>query len=314
VQRPAFISARGPKIPTGIYGLPSPDLASADPEAIQLSPLIPGAERLEDCADASLASIVALAPPGVLERRYVLAHMLRTLGRNERLTVLAPNERGGARLFKELVGFGCIVDQVSRRHHRICHTVRPAEIMGLDGAIAAGAIQVPPALGMWSQPGIFSWDRPDPGSLALIRHLPPLAGIGADFGCGAGLLSRSILESPAVDRLILLDVDRRAIEVARRNISDGRAGFAWRDVRTDSPETQGLDFVVMNPPFHDGGIEDRALGEAFIRRAAVGLKPGGVCWLVANRHLPYEIHLKAMFTTVHQLEQNHGYKIYEARR
>ncbi|MDB5395151.1 MAG: methyltransferase [Rhodospirillales bacterium] len=289
-------------------------MVSIEPSARQFSPLIPGAERLEDCIDGSFASITMVAHQGVLERRYALAHALRALGPDGRLTALAPNARGGMRIAKELAGFGCAVDQVSRRHHRICHTVRPAETIGLEDAIAAGGSQIPPALALWSQPGIFSWDRPDPGSLALIRHLPSLAGAGADFGCGVGLLARAILESPAVVRLSLLDIDRRAIDAARRNIADERACFVWRDVRTDVAETRGLDFVVMNPPFHDGGIEDRALGEAFIGRAAAALKPGGICWLVANRHLPYEAHLKTIFAIVRQVEQSDGYKIYEARR
>jgi 16S rRNA (guanine1207-N2)-methyltransferase len=75
-----------------------------------------------------------------------------------------------------------------------------------------------------------------------------------------------------------------------------------------------LDFVVMNPPFHDGGIEDRALGETFIVRAAASLKTGGACWMVANRHLPYEASLGGHFARVRQVEQGDGYKIYEARR
>jgi 16S rRNA (guanine1207-N2)-methyltransferase len=287
---------------------------SIDSDAVQLSPLIPGAERLEDCADGYFSAITMLAPPGVLERRYALAHALRALGPGGRLTALAPNDRGGMRLAKELGAFGCAVDQVSRRHHRICSAARPEAAIGLDDAIAAGGIQMPQALGLWSQPGVFSWDRPDPGSMALIRQLPPLAGQGADFGCGAGLLARAILVSPAVTTLTLIDVDRRAIDAARRNVSDSRARLVWRDVRTDAAEIRGLDFVVMNPPFHDGGAEDRALGEAFIRQAAAALKPGGACWLVANRHLPYEIHLKLSFAVARLVEQGDGYKIYEARR
>jgi 16S rRNA (guanine1207-N2)-methyltransferase len=285
-----------------------------DSNAVQLSPLIPGAERLEDCADESFDAITMLAPPGVLERRYALAHALRILGPGGRLTALAPNDRGGMRLAKELGAFGCAVDQISRRHHRICHAVRPVTAMGLADAIAAGGIQMPPALGLWSQPGVLSWDRPDPGSMALIRQLPPLAGQGADFGCGAGLLARAVLASPAVTTLTLIDIDRRAIDAARRNVDDSRARLVWGDVRTDAAETRGLDFVVMNPPFHDGGTEDRALGEAFIRQAAAVLKPGGVCWLVANRHLPYESHLKQTFAVARLVEQGDGYKIYEARR
>lgn len=299
-------------IPSGVYGRPDAELASVESDAVQFSPLIPGSERIEDRADGTLSSFVMRAPAGVIERRFALAQALRTLAPGGMLTAFAPNERGGTRIAKDLAGFGCTVEQVSRRHHRICRAARPADPIGLDEAIAAGSPQLPPALGLWSQPGIFSWDRPDPGSLALIGHLPELSGAGADYGCGVGLLARKILESPAVRRLTLVDIDRRAVDAARRNIADDRALFRWADVRDD--QSDGLDFVVMNPPFHDGGIEDRTLGEAFIRRAAASLRSGGLCWLVANRHLPYEAPLGSQFAVVRQVEQSHGYKIYEARR
>jgi 16S rRNA (guanine1207-N2)-methyltransferase len=281
-------------------------------DAIQLSPLVPGAGRLEELADASCDTVIVLAPPGVLERRYTLAHALRMLVPGGRLTALALKDRGGQRLAGELAEFGCTVDQASQRHHRICIAARPERPAGLNEALAAGGAQVPPALRLWSQPGIFSWDRPDPGSEMLIRHLPPLGGIGADFGCGVGLLTLKVLESPAVRHISLIDIDRRAIDAARRNVIDPRAEFGWRDIRQAT--FNDLDFVIMNPPFHDGGAEDRSLGEAFIRRAAASLRPGGVCWLVANRHLPYEPHLKALFAFVRLAEQGNGFKIYEAHR
>jgi 16S rRNA (guanine1207-N2)-methyltransferase len=255
-----------------------------------------------------------LAPSGVLERRFALAHALRVLAPNGVLTVLAPKDKGGARLAKELAAFGCDVAETSRRHHRICRVVRPANPVGLEAAIAAGNPQIPPALGLWSQPGIFSWDRPDRGSMALIRNLPQLAGVGADFGCGAGLLTQAVLRSAGVTALTLIDIDRRAVAAARRNIDDPRAAFLWDDIRHGAEQLGGLDFIVMNPPFHDGGAEDRALGEAFIVRAAASLRAGGVCWMVANRHLPYETALKTHFARALQVEQGEGYKIYEARR
>jgi 16S rRNA (guanine1207-N2)-methyltransferase len=273
---------------------------------------VPGAGRLEDLADGSCDAVTVLAPPGVLERRYTLAHALRVLAPAGRLTALAPKDRGGQRLPKELAEFGCAIDQASRRHQRICIAVRPERPAGLAEAVAAGAPQVPPALGLWSQPGIFSWDRPDPGSLMLLRHLPPLGGVGADFGCGVGLLALTALESTALQRITLIDIDRRAIDAARRNVTDTRVEFGWCDIRHTA--LQDLDFVIMNPPFHDGGAEDRSLGEAFIRRAAASLRPGGVCWLVANRHLPYEAHLKTLFASARLAEQGGGFKIYEAQR
>ncbi|WP_238297855.1 methyltransferase, partial [Methylobacterium soli] len=63
----------------------------------------------------------------------------------------------------------------------------------------------------------------------------------------------------------------------------------------------------------DGGAEDQALGQAFIRRAAESLRPGGLLWLTANAHLPYEAVLKATFKAVTLRASAHGYKVYEAK-
>jgi 16S rRNA (guanine1207-N2)-methyltransferase len=167
---------------------------------------------------------------------------------------------------------------------------------------------------LWSQPGIFSWNRVDPGSALLEQHLSVLSGRGADLGCGIGYLSGAILRSPEVQHLTLLDIDRRAVEAARRNIQDPRAEIRWSDVRGSDPRLASLNFVVMNPPFHDGGTEDRALGVGFIRRAAEMLRTGGSCWLVANRHLPYEAELKPLFKRVVVIAETGGYKIFEARK
>ena len=94
---------------------------------------------------------------------------------------------------------------------------------------------------------------------------------------------------------------------------DARARFHWSDVRA-APDLSGLDFVVMNPPFHDGGAEDKALGQAFIRRGRDMLRKGGAMWLVANRHLPYEAVLNEQFSAVTPRADKAGFKVYEARR
>ena len=70
----------------------------------------------------------------------------------------------------------------------------------------------------------------------------------------------------------------------------------------------------MNPPFHDSGVENRALGLDFIDKAAASLRKGGTCWLVANRHLPYEATLARNFREVRVVAEEIGYKIIEARK
>jgi 16S rRNA (guanine1207-N2)-methyltransferase len=300
-------------IPEGIYGNPSAELVEISRDAMQLSPLIPGSARIEDQKAGAFERITMLAPAGVLERRFALAQALRILRPGGRLVVLALKDRGGARLAKELTAFGCTVDEAARRHYRICTVTRPSEMPNLDAAIVDSGLRLSPELGLWTQPGIFSWDRPDPGTALLLDRLPALEGEGADLGCGLGVLGRAVLNSPAVTGISLIDIDRRAIEAARRNIAHPRAHFEWIDLRRGLPGLHDLDFVVMNPPFHDGGAEDRALGEAFIRAAASILKPKGVCWLVANRHLPYERPMMSLFPHARRVEERDGYKIYEAR-
>ncbi|MBS0334824.1 MAG: class I SAM-dependent methyltransferase [Proteobacteria bacterium] len=297
-----------------LYGAPAPGLVEVPRGAEQCSPLIVGSTDIAGVSDNSADSATVLAPPGTLERDFVLAQALRALKPGGALTAFAPKDKGGSRLRTALEGFGAQVGEDARRHHRFCFVTKGEGLRGLERAIAAGAPRIAPSLGLWSQPGVFSWDRPDPGSLKLIEALPPLAGRGADLGCGIGLLSQAVLRSPAVTALACADLDRRAVECARHNLDDPRAGVVWADLRQPLAGVEGLDFVVMNPPFHDGGAEDRALGQAFIATAAAMLRRGGACWLVANRHLPYEAPLAAAFKTVALRAEGGGYKVYEARR
>ena len=293
-----------------LYGRP-PAVFDPPGAATQVSPLIPGSTPLEDVAENSADDIMIHAPPGVLERRYALALALRALKVGGRLDVMAAKDKGGSRLKKELEGFGVEVGESAKAHHRRCVVIRPETLTGIDEAIAAGAPRLVEGLDAWSQPGVFAWDRIDAGSLLLARTAPGLKGAGADLGCGYGALATVVLGSAAVTALRLIDLDRRAIAAARKNISDPRVTFEWADART-LEATGDLNFVVTNPPFHDGGAEDRRLGQAFIQKAAGMLGKGGVLWLVANRHLPYEAELNAAFKRVTKVADAGGYKVYEA--
>ena len=281
--------------------------------AVQTSPLIPGSTALESFEAGSVDEAMIYAPPGVLERRYTLALALKALKVGGRLDVMAPKDKGGSRLKKELTAFGVEIGETAKAHHRRCIVIRPETLTGIDDAITAGAPRLVEGLDAWSQPGVFAWDRIDAGSALLAQTMPPLKGKGADLGCGYGALATVVLKSAAVTSLMVVDIDRRAVEAARRNVEDARVTFDWADTRT--LEAAGdVDFIVMNPPFHDGGAEDRRLGQAFIRKAAEMLKKGGVLWLVANRHLPYEAELKEAFKRVTPAGDGGPYKLFECTK
>ena len=293
-----------------IYGRP-PAVFDPPTDALQTSPLIPGSTALEEIAPGSVDLAVIYAPPGALERRAVLAHALRALKPGGRLDAMAPKDKGGSRLKKELEGYGLTVVDEPKAHHRRSRATVDAAPVGLEQAIEAGAARVVPDTGLWSRPGVFAWDRIDAGTARLAAVLPPMKGAGADLGSGVGVLSKVVLGSPAVTRLAGIDLDRRAVEAARLNVTDPRAAFDWADART-APAAGDLDFIVMNPPFHDGGQEDRHLGQAFVRKAAEMLRKNGTLWMVANRHLPYEADLNEAFRRVRVIDESAGYKIFEA--
>ncbi|MFZ4122813.1 MAG: class I SAM-dependent methyltransferase [Caulobacterales bacterium] len=297
----------------GMYGAPPGELGNPSAHARQLSPLVPGSVDLGSADPGSFSAITLLAPAGTLERRFAMAQALLALAAGGALTTIAPKDKGGARMRKELEAFGCAVEETSKRHHRLCVVRRPKALTGVDDALALGGPQVVEAIGLWSQPGVFSWDRVDPGSALLASRLPAFTGHGADLGCGIGFLSLHVLNSPAVERLDLIDIDRRAIDAAGRNVVDPRVHLVWGDARSGDGPAKALDFVVMNPPFHMAATEDKALGQAFIAGAARRLRPGGACWLVANRHLPYEAALTAAFKSVRLDHEANGYKVFEAR-
>ncbi|MBA5777604.1 class I SAM-dependent methyltransferase [Stappia sp. F7233] len=175
-----------------------------------------------------------------------------------------------------------------------------------------------------SRPGLFAWDRLDAGTATLAANLPAsLKGRAADLGAGYGALADALLaRAPKITALDLYEAEDRALELCRQNLApyllptDGSARdlqFYWRDVTTGLVR-RDYDVIVSNPPFHEGRADRADIGQAFIRAAAFGLKPGGEFWLVANRHLPYEATLGEHFASVTTVAESEGYKVIRAAR
>ena len=168
------------------------------------------------------------------------------------------------------------------------------------------------APGFVTRPGVFSADGVDAGSAVLAAALPPKLGetVG-DFGAGWGWLSGEVLKRPTVKSVHLVEADHTAIACARENITDSRAEFHWADV-TRYKSLPAFDSIVMNPPFHTSRAADPNIGKAFISAAGRFLKPRGDLWVVANRHLPYEAHLKEVFRNVTEVAGDSKFKVFHA--
>jgi 16S rRNA (guanine1207-N2)-methyltransferase len=167
-----------------------------------------------------------------------------------------------------------------------------------------------------SIPGVFGWNKVDQGSSLLIDCIKDmgLSGTGADFGCGYGYLSKKIMQqSPGPEKLFMIDADFRAIVSAQANFKNEKnIEFIWADLTKNKAVSGPLDWVIMNPPFHEGKNVRHSIGAHFIRTASISLKKGGALLMVANSHLPYENELEEQFTDVDKLTEEKGFKVFHA--
>lgn len=254
------------------------------------------------------------------ETRGMLARAALSLKQGGWLVAASGNDEGGRRLEKEFHALGFETESESKYHARIVWG-RREQGLNTDAAqrwIHDSALREVPATGFTSGPGLFAWDRIDKGSALLTAHLPrKLTGIGADLGCSYGYLSRHVLDAhPGIRLIHCVDADARAIAACRVNLAamGDRAAFHWADVTKPVAGLRNLDWVVMNPPFHEGKAVKTATGAAFINAAGAMMRRGGKLYMVANNQLPYESVFAEHFTNVEKLFEAEGYKIYSAQK
>ena len=236
------------------------------------------------------------------------------------MVACAANDEGAKSVEGDLKRLAGLSGTLSKHHCRVGWTRIDPETVDIALLDDWAALDVPrPILDgrFVSRPGVFAWDRVDAASALLAAHLPTdLAGRAADLGCGWGYLSVELLQRcPAIVSLELYEAEARALDLARRNLAGARVplAFHWHDVTAGLPAR--YDVIVSNPPFHAQGRADRPdIGRAFIAAAADALNPGGRLWLVANRHLPYEVVLDARFAEVRTVAQAQGFKVIAATK
>ncbi|HET6631484.1 MAG TPA: methyltransferase [Rhodanobacteraceae bacterium] len=294
----------------------------ARPQAQALERL--GAE-LRQPREGERFEVVCVLPPRQRdEARALLARGLRHLAPGGTLVASVANTGGASALQGDLAHLAGPPRHLAKHKCRVFRVSPDAAMIDealLEAWLARDAVQ-PIEGGAWlSRPGLFAWDRVDRASALLAAQLPPtLAGRVADLGAGYGYLSAQVLvRCPQVTAIDLYEAQARALEPARRNLQRARATHGadvtveilWHDVTEGLPRR--YDAIVSNPPFHQGRADAPQLGQAFITAAARALQPPGTFYMVANRHLPYEVTLRTHFAELSELAAADGYKVFAAR-
>lgn len=170
---------------------------------------------------------------------------------------------------------------------------------------------------IFSLPGVFSAEKLDKGTELLLQNLPELSGSVFEFGCGAGVMSLTIAESDQVTTVTAVDIDALAVrsteKTAQQNGLGDKIQAIW-SAGTAAVNQQKFDFIITNPPFHQGIRTAYAPTEEFFSQAHNWLKPKGKIIWVANDFLSYEPFLQANFGEIKTLARKNGFKVLEATR
>lgn len=259
-------------------------------------------------------------------REEVLFHLAMAAERLEEggiLILTAANDLGAGSLEKRVKELFGSCEPFSKHKCRVLYAVKKVESLDPElqkSWLAQGDLRPTGPEGLWSCPGIFSWKRPDDGSRFLLDFIPDrLSGHGADFGAGNGFLAKSLLSrNPGVTAFDLLEVEKKALDAARKNLASGEPSscplnYHWTDI-TQGSGLSGLDFIVMNPPFHAERGSIPVLGQRFIGEALQALRFGGKLFMVANRHLPYEATFSSTRGVLKRRSEASGFKVLEVEK
>lgn len=164
--------------------------------------------------------------------------------------------------------------------------------------------------------GVFGKRRLDPGTRLLLESVAlPESGVILDLGCGWGAIGTVVARRAPGCRVYLVDINRRAVELARRNLERNGVGNAeavagdglepFRDTR--------FDLILTNPPVRAGkGVIYRLIDEA-----AEHLRPGGrYVAVVGNKQGAdsYRARVREVFGNSRDIGKGGGYRVIQAVR
>ena len=185
-------------------------------------------------------------------------------------------------------------------------------------SISVTCLHVPELnLNLHNAAGVFAEQKIDIGSRFFIEHFKqmPSAKSVADVGCGNGLLSLAYHQLHPDAALTLIDESHAAVESARLSFSANFPSANYQVIHGDglADLKQVFDLILINPPFHQQNTVTTDIAMSMFAQAKLCLDQAGELWVVANRHLNYQVDLRRWFRNVLVVAQNNKFIIIRAK-
>jgi 16S rRNA (guanine1207-N2)-methyltransferase len=158
---------------------------------------------------------------------------------------------------------------------------------------------------------VFSKSRIDKGSMLLANTAMIKDGWKVlDFGCGYGVIGIAIAKAFPSCKVILSDINDRAIMLAKRNIELNKIKNA-QAIQSDMFEKipEKFNTILLNPPQSAG----KDICMKMIEESKTHLLAGGLFQMVARHNIggrELEKHMLRVYGNVNELAKKSGYRIY----
>lgn len=168
---------------------------------------------------------------------------------------------------------------------------------------------------LWQVPGVFSYQRPDPGTLLLLEGASDILldlsrdSTVLDLGCGSGIIA-VYMALLGFGRVTASDISAEALSVTSKNASQSNVWHSITTIAANMLEGLGsYDLILTNPPFHEGLAKNTAAVAAMFDSFDSHLNAGGRLILVENNFLQYEKTLAQQGRDVQVLDKNSKYTV-----
>ncbi len=171
-------------------------------------------------------------------------------------------------------------------------------------------------LELTSGSGVFAQGRLDVGTGVLLREVPPpeQAHDVLDLGCGYGVIGLAIAVAVPGVRVTALDVNERALLLARENAERLGVADRFRAVTPDAVDPGATyDEIWSNPPIRVGKDALHELLLQWLPR----LRPGGRARLVVGKNLGSDslaAWLREQGHPTEKVASAKGFRVLESRR
>lgn len=163
--------------------------------------------------------------------------------------------------------------------------------------------------------GVFSKHKIDFGSKLLVESYtePSVQGDLLDLGCGYGPIGMSLADAFPNREILMVDVNQRAVHLAKRNISENAIANAqaFSSEGFNNLENHTFASIITNPPIRAG---KKVMYQLF-EQSQAALEKEGTLWIVIQKKHgapSARKKLEEIFPSVQIVTRKKGYYIISA--